>query len=292
MLFGCFGQKKSTDYEKKEKSFTKKTLAHNWEEPAKIKELIQPCLVAHYGGKTKVGSSKFGGTPDLPNGMTWPEFEGHPMVFFAQLNLREIAELYENSDLPKKGMLYFFSYFENPDNEFGAYYEFLKAKSEYQVFYSEKEDSELVTTAFPTHLSKAYHFKATPIQFDLQFQVPPTTETWFYENANLNEKDTRIYEELLDPETCEEDMMLGVPCPIQYGADYDWAYSYTDITDFNDPEQLKKVNQIRPQFINLFSFTMVNRFEAIGLSNCYFGITKEDLKNKNFDKIIFILQDS
>lgn len=49
---------------------------------------------------------------------------------------------------------------------------------------------------------------------------------------------------------------------------------------------------LRPEFINLFSFPMYDKFEVIGYSNCYFGITKEDLKNKNFDNTVFIMQDT
>lgn len=54
-----------------------------------------------------VGASKIGGLPDLPAGTAWPEHEGCPMGFVAQLRLEDLAALGEPR-LPQKGLLYFF----------------------------------------------------------------------------------------------------------------------------------------------------------------------------------------
>ncbi|HVI02273.1 MAG TPA: DUF1963 domain-containing protein, partial [Enhygromyxa sp.] len=40
----------------------------------------------------EVGSSRIGGDPDLPVGVPWPEVDGEPLVFVAQLDLAEIAK--------------------------------------------------------------------------------------------------------------------------------------------------------------------------------------------------------
>ena len=38
-----------------------------------------------------VGASKFGGKPDLPTGVTWPEYDDKLHTFIGQINLAEIA---------------------------------------------------------------------------------------------------------------------------------------------------------------------------------------------------------
>lgn len=56
-----------------------------------------------------VGSSKFGGIPDLPDGFAWPRREeGNPLVFLCQFNLAELAPYDRDGLLPGEGMLYFF----------------------------------------------------------------------------------------------------------------------------------------------------------------------------------------
>lgn len=58
-----------------------------------------------------IGASKIGGTPDLPPGRAWPEWEdGTPFLFIAQINLSEIAAYDREGALPHTGMLYFFYY--------------------------------------------------------------------------------------------------------------------------------------------------------------------------------------
>ncbi|WP_298903127.1 YwqG family protein [uncultured Psychroserpens sp.] len=292
MLFGCFGQNSSQIYNQKKKAFTADVLRQKWSEPDKIKSMIEPIIVMNYGRTQNLGSSKLGGTPDLPSTIEWPKFEGHSMVFYGQLNLSDIANLHQDSLLPKTGILYFFSYFPAPESEFGAAYDFIKDKAEYKVIYVENV-AALEPTKFPKDLTADYHFKQRSLNFELKFQLPPTIECSAYDAANLGTKDADIYDQLLtNNDHCEESTVLGTPCPIQYGVDFDWAYSYLDITNFSDPKQKESIDKLRPEFINLFSFPMYDIFEKIGYSNCYFGITKEDLKNKNFKKAVFVMQDT
>ncbi|MGB0868838.1 MAG: DUF1963 domain-containing protein [Flavobacteriales bacterium] len=53
-----------------------------------------------------IGSSKFGGLPDLPSSINYPTEKGKYYIFHAQINLKDIAHL--QAYLPEKGMLYFF----------------------------------------------------------------------------------------------------------------------------------------------------------------------------------------
>ncbi len=56
-----------------------------------------------------LGASRFGGVPDLPPGATWPERDGVPMEFIAQLRLTDLSDVRAGDDrLPGRGSLLFF----------------------------------------------------------------------------------------------------------------------------------------------------------------------------------------
>ena len=61
-----------------------------------------------YESSIPVGASKLGGRPDLPAAIDWPEYEGLPQSFLAQLNLAELAGLEGVDALPRVGVLSFF----------------------------------------------------------------------------------------------------------------------------------------------------------------------------------------
>ncbi len=55
-----------------------------------------------------LGESRIGGLPDLPEGWTWPSWNGQDLAFVAQINLAEVARLGPAGCLPPRGILYFF----------------------------------------------------------------------------------------------------------------------------------------------------------------------------------------
>jgi hypothetical protein len=54
------------------------------------------------------GDSRLGGCPDLPPTQSWPEVDGTPLVFVAQLDLAALARHPGASELPDHGLLSFF----------------------------------------------------------------------------------------------------------------------------------------------------------------------------------------
>jgi uncharacterized protein YwqG len=54
------------------------------------------------------GASKFGGWPDLPEGIEWPGGSATPMLFFAQINTRDLPDFDGRTDLPDDTLLSFF----------------------------------------------------------------------------------------------------------------------------------------------------------------------------------------
>lgn len=53
-----------------------------------------------------LGASRLGGLPDLPTGVAWPERNGSPLDFIAQIDLRDLAGLLP--EFPQSGWLLFF----------------------------------------------------------------------------------------------------------------------------------------------------------------------------------------
>ncbi|WCO03583.1 DUF1963 domain-containing protein [Psychroserpens ponticola] len=293
MLFSCNNKNSYSFYDKKLNENIEDVKAFKFDETEKIVSLLEPYIyVFDSKKKIKIGDSKFGGTPDLPQSLNWPKFNNNPMVFFGQINLEHISFLHKNEYLPKEGILYFFSYFKNPENEYGAEYLFQIPKTEYKVLYYAGSISDLRKTKFPKELIKKYQFKQTAIEYELDFRLPCSNFGWKYQQASFTDNDKSTMTEFIErfDDYCMSEVILGIPAPIQDDLEYDWSYAYLESLDYHNEEIKEQVNILRPQFINLFSFSMYDRFDTIGISECYFGIKKEDLKNKDFDKTIFVMQ--
>ncbi len=59
-------------------------------------------------GVPVLGRSRIGGTPDLPADLAWPEHDGLPMLFLAQIELGGVQRALPGNPLPEGGHLWFF----------------------------------------------------------------------------------------------------------------------------------------------------------------------------------------
>lgn len=82
---------------------------------AEVRALLRPSLRLHLDAlergdedQLEVGSTRLGGAPDLPPTLAWPEVDGVPLVFVAQLDLAELASFDAAAELPREGLLSFF----------------------------------------------------------------------------------------------------------------------------------------------------------------------------------------
>lgn len=95
--------------------------------------------------KLPLGASRFGGLPDLPPDVTWPDRDGVPMEFVAQIKLDELPPLEDG--LPASGTLWFFynSQWQTSD--------WAPGEPVCAVIYSERTD--LVRTPAPSVMYKS-----------------------------------------------------------------------------------------------------------------------------------------
>ncbi len=74
-------------------------------EEARINSYYQ--ILINLKSAAQIGQSKIGGVPDFPKSMQWPEPDGKPFKFIAQLNFNELP-VQMDDDFPDRGILYFF----------------------------------------------------------------------------------------------------------------------------------------------------------------------------------------
>lgn len=90
---------------------------------ARIMGLARPALAltskASSESRIAVGTTKLGGTPELPAGARWPRCDQGPLEFLAQLDLAEFHNTFAGRALPPAGLLSFFSYHNYPEAEYG-----------------------------------------------------------------------------------------------------------------------------------------------------------------------------
>jgi uncharacterized protein YwqG len=88
-----------------------------------IVRLLRPSirLLTQPGQEARLGDSRIGGLPDLPQGAQWPvytgppkpdakweAFKGEPLAFLLQVNLEQVARFDLGGHLPASGLLHFF----------------------------------------------------------------------------------------------------------------------------------------------------------------------------------------
>ncbi|MGE7890353.1 YwqG family protein [Bacillus cereus] len=224
---------------------------------------VFPCIkiVPKQQETIAIGSSKMGGVPDLPASFEYPKYKGNPLQFIAQFNLSDLQNVGMDHNLPKTGMLYFFSienYFEEDVNPVEAgrvlYYdvpvEQLRKANEIQAKYNQ-----------------------CAITFELTYKLPEL----FIENEVDSDRFLQLLEELI-PDNYDNHQMFGEPFSVQEEVLYETG-EYMGV----DPQQMTLLFQIDSDYKNC---NMV--WGELGM--LYFSISNEDLKNRRFENTCCVLQ--
>ncbi|MFJ8354398.1 YwqG family protein [Bacillus paramycoides] len=224
---------------------------------------IFPCIkvVPNKQETIAIGSSKMGGVPDLPGAFEYPTYKGNPLRFIAQFNLSDLQNVGMDHNLPKTGMLYFFSienYFEEAVNPSEAgrvlYYDIpveqLRRADEAQA-----------------------KFTQCTISFELTYKLPEL----FIEDEADSDRFLQLLEELI-PDNYDNHQMFGEPFSVQEEVLYETG-QYMGV----DPQHMTLLFQIDSDYKNC---NMV--WGELGM--LYFCIGNEDLKNRRFENTCCVLQ--
>lgn len=266
----------------------------------------QSIITNYYPTEEKValGKSKFGGNPHLPEGFRWDYYEGEdyrgkkanrPLSFLAQINLGEVADLDTENLLPKKGMLYFF--YELATMNWGYDPE---DKGCARVYYVENTDG-LKETPVPEDMEENYIIPEFAMDFSIKMSLPDYEELAEY--YDIDEKiDWDDYEELaaeMNMENMEEvskllgfaDLIQGSPLmECEQVTDGIYSGGIVKLTEAERKEILEKSKDWTLLF--QMSTLVGDNYELMfgDGGSIYFYIKKQDLKEKNFDKVWLVLQ--
>lgn len=245
----------------------------------------------------KVGKSKIGGKPDLPKDFEWPRANGKPMLFCAQYNLTELIKFDKQDQLPKKGFFYIFLSLDEKWNEFNG------VNQPYKFIFSETED--VIRTEFPNDLEENQIFKTATIEYFEYYTIP------HWQNYKLFEFDkkyddfnfyfiepTEFYMiEELNQNSDNMHQILGHDRSIQSSVVYEFASKELGLYGaesseyqkrWNDILELSKTYELLLQLDCYDSNTDLTKFGGSG--TYYFGLSKTDLENMNFNNIIMSFQ--
>lgn len=118
-----------------------------------------------------IGASKFGGCPDLPDDEDWPANDDDaPLSFFGQFNLAELQVSPVARELPAKGLLSVFAFYQGDgDDDF--------PDDCWRMFYF-PDVSKLARRDLPAELEEESRFPACRLQFAESFTLPSPESPW------------------------------------------------------------------------------------------------------------------
>ena len=178
---------------------------------SRFAHLAQLAVHLRPASETAAGFSKFGGLPLLPPDANWPEWNGKPLAFLAQIDLAEINACLP-SFLPKSGCLYFF--YDQQQSTWGFD---PKDAGSWRVLYTTTSREHLAQRPAPAGLDKDYIYKeklVVPHRLDILPDAGAITEqrNFFDDDRNIDsycEFREMVFEKL------PHHQMLGHPSPIQ-----------------------------------------------------------------------------
>lgn len=240
--------------------------------------------------KLKVGVSKIGGLPDLPQEISWPQWYDVPQSFIAQIVLADVRAYDTEQALPQSGMLWFF--YDAQQETYGAD---PADRGGWSVFFSDKLEG-LKRLPAPAGLPAESQFKACSISCssEITLSVHPELDI---PNFDWTDAEQKKYEQLLAKFPNKADhgaihnRLLGNPDTIQDDMRQQCQLVSHGVTDEDDPraaELLKGALEWQLLFQVDSDEHAGMRWADAGL--LYYWIRREDLQARRFDASWLVLQ--
>ncbi len=239
------------------------------------------------------GSSKLGGTPDLPHGVGWPRCNDVPMALLAQIRLPDVSPYDLDGRLPKSGMLYFFyeAQAQRPGNPEDQGY--------WQVIYYDEDLAGLRHATPPPSLPKESRFRSCKVTFSNEITLPPWGSEEI-ERLKLSDKEDDSYIDRPHAGRKEESIhrLLGYPEQVQVcnmPLQCECASNGLRIGDLggtNDPRRraMEKGASGWQLLLQIDSDGNNLGTEWGDAGRVYFWIREQDLKRRDFSKVWLIME--
>ncbi|MBS4214018.1 MULTISPECIES: YwqG family protein [Neobacillus] len=220
-----------------------------------------------------IGSSKLGGLPDMPDEMEFPKYDNGYLTFIGQFKLKEMKPYDKDGLLPNSGILYlFYDVVEQP-------WGFEEEEGCFKVLYFDGDLATLKRKEYPEISDNYYPLNAYQVNFKNISTISENPANLTFENEDEEENFWNFRQELMELEdeegnTSPSHYMLGEPFNVQ-----------NDVFEelYNDEKEP----------ILLFQIDSDEEDLGVMWGDCgllYFCIDKEELANKQFDKVRFTLQ--
>lgn len=229
----------------------------------------------------KLGITKFGGSPDFPQGWVWPERNGFTLPFVGQINLSEIAPYTTEHLLPNSGMLYFFF-------DVDAFFEtWPRDRTTWAVLYDGNVSSTLQRAAIPEKSAKKRIYRPSAMTLVAEVTLPDYSQ---YDATSLKRLG------LLKPLTDEEEQAYyEVQAQLAHRAGYQWHIPIHRLLGYADPVQWDMQRDLPGECVDWQLLLQVDSDAAPDTDwgdtgRIYYWICKHDLRQCKFDQVQLILQ--
>jgi uncharacterized protein YwqG len=251
-------------------------------EPRDIRQLMSAVSApaAHAIKAESETHSFFGSVPLFSTNFIWPSKNGKPLAFLGQINLAEVAAVFQTVWLPAVGtLLFFYDMVEHP----GGFDP--KDAGGWRVVYCAPQSLGLWETERPEGLPKKHILKKMHLQFQ-RLESFPSMEREATLALNLTEKEADLLGDFLEGQHGPRHQIGGFPFPIQDDQmEQECQLASNGVYCHNDPraEQLREGAKEWRLLLQMDSDDEVDVMWGDG-GMLYFWVREEDAKNKRFDR--------
>jgi uncharacterized protein YwqG len=240
--------------------------------------------------KLPPGASKIGGLPDLPVNSIWPQWQGVPQSFIAQIRLEELQTYDTQKLLPPKGLLWFFYaaqqdvYGDDPSN-----------KGAWQVFFTDNTE-QLQRLSAPAQLPQEARFKPCSLSYSIELTLAVQPELEIL-GLQWNNDEQKKYDTVFAAFHKQDDTsvslyrMLGFADVLQDDMRVQSQLNSNGIIDWESPKAKKLAQQANDWQLLL----QIDTDEQIGMhwasaGRLYFWIKGSDLRAGQMSTTWCVLQ--
>jgi uncharacterized protein YwqG len=269
-----------------------------------LRESIRLTACPPDGVQLSPGSSRLGGLPDLPGGITWPAWKGVPMSFIAQIQLEDLKNLVPAQELPKKGLLALF--YDSTQETYGAD---PADRGGWKVFFFPpapaagngwhllgSRQAGLTPAQAPAALLAGARFKPCSLSFTLEWSLP-VAPAQVIPNLSWSADQIQRYEGFYANFPRAEDRrlphhrMFGWPNQIQDDMQLQCALYANGIPSMDDPRAAEAARQKA----NWQLLLQIDSDDKAGMrwassGMIYYWLERDALQQAAFDKSWLVLQ--
>ncbi len=238
-----------------------------------------------------IGASKLGGTPDLPTGIAWPQWQKIPQSFITQIRLADVQPYDTDHLLPQQGMLWFF--YDALQQTYGAD---PADRGGWRVLYAASDTSTLQRTPFPANLPAQSRFTPCSLSFTSEITLSQQPQMdiphydWTADEQQRYENLLATYPNPTDHASIHH-RLLGNPDTIQDDMREQCQLVSHGLTDSSNPKAASLLTGANDWHLLL----QIDSDEHTGMhwantGMLYYWITRPDLQAQHFDTTWLALQ--